>query len=199
MRILSMKMHIVLLVALFFSACGLSATKYEVNPGNTAQLTSAEGNLKSKVSIGEVSKISSRIDMDCRLSTVSFENGENVENYIKNALINEFKAANIYSESSDKKLSANIDYINLYSFNPAELLIPALQSSTDAKWSITMTFKGDGFEQFTIPSIFLFPLRDGFFDFGDPCDNPSKQFSSAVANLIKILVNHPSFKEFLAK
>ena len=199
MKVQYLKEYILAIVSLLFIGCGLSATKYEVNPGNTAQLTSDKSSAKPKISVGEISKISSRINMDCRLSTVSFASGENVETYIKNALINEFKAANIYSESSTKKLFANIDYINLYSFNPAELLIPALQRSTDAKWSITMTFKGDGFEQFTIPSIFLFPLRDGFFDFGDPCDNPSKQFSSAVANLIKILVNHPSFKEFLAK
>jgi hypothetical protein len=194
-----LKEYILVIFSLLFIGCGLSATKYEVNPGNTSQLASADSNAKLEISVGEITKISSRIDMACRLSTVSFENGENVETYIKNALVNEFKAANIYSEASKRKLSGNIDYINLYSFNPAELLLPGIQSSTDAKWSITMTFKGDGIEPFTIPSVFLFPLRDGFFDFGDPCDNPSKQFSSAVANLIKILVNHPSFKEFLAK
>ena len=79
------------------------------------------------------------------------------------------------------------------SFSALEILSPAMQRFTEAKWKITMTFKGDGVDPFTIPSIFMFPLRDGMFDFGDPCDNPSKKFGAAFANLIKILYKHPSF------
>ena len=46
--------------------------------------------------------------MSCRLSTISFENGENVETYIKNALVEEFKSAGMYSQTSKKRLVGNI-------------------------------------------------------------------------------------------
>ena len=188
------------MVALFFNACAHSANNYQTNPDNARLLIMYKGGTAlSKIAVGEISKTPSGIDMGCRVaSSVSFQNGESVETYIKNALINEFKAADIYSESSEKKLSGNIDFINLDSFSPGELLVPMLQHSMNAKWSITMTFKGNGIQSFSIPSESMVPLRDGFFDFGDPCDNPSRLFSSAVADLIKKLVDHPSFKEFIS-
>ena len=70
-----------------------------------------------------------------------------------------------------------------------------------------MTFSGGGIEQFTIPSMYLFPVYEQGKTLADrlsdplgpdgPCVNPHYMFKDAVANLIKILVNHPSFKEFL--
>jgi hypothetical protein len=163
------------------------------------KLTSINSSVSPKISIGEITATTSRINMGCRLSTISFEGGASVEAYIKDALINEIKAAGIHSDSATKKLSANIDYINLDTFNAAEFITPMAQRFAEAKWHITMTFKGDGIDPFTIPSIHMSPLRDGFFDWGDPCDNPSRQFGPAVANMINILVNHPSFKEFVTK
>lgn len=72
-----------------------------------------------------------------------------------------------------------------------------------------MTFSGDGIKPFTIPSIYLFPVHEQDKTMADrlsdplgpdgPCVNPHSMFKDAVANLIKILVNHPSFKEFLSK
>ena len=77
--------------------------------------------------------------------------------------------------------------------------IPFLLEKMKSTWGKinSTTFKGNRVDPFTIPSIFMFPLRDGMFDFGDPCDNPSKKFGAAFANLIKILYKHPSFTKFI--
>lgn len=194
MKTPNFKIYILIIAGFFVSGCAQTAPKYQTTSSAT-QLTSIGSS--PKISIGEIGKNQARIDMACRFSTISFEGGENVETYIKNAMVNEFKSAGIYSETSGKKLSANIDYISLDSFSALEILSPAAQQWTEAKWKITMTFKGDGVDPFTIPSIFMFPLRDGMFDFGDPCDNPSKKFGAAFSNLIKILYKHPSFTKFI--
>ena len=194
MRTKNFNIWILVLIIFFANGCAQTAPKYQTTSSAT-QLTSIGSS--PKISIGEINKNQARIDMACRFSTISFEGGENVETYIKNAMVNEFKSAGIYSETSGKKLSANIDFISLDSFSALEILSPAMQNLTEAKWKITMTFKGNGVDPFTIPSIFMFPLRDGMFDFGDPCDNPSKKFGAAFANLIKILYKHPSFTKFI--
>jgi len=194
MRTKKLNIWILVLIIFFANGCAQTAPKYQTTSSAT-QLTSIGSS--PKISIGEIGKNQARINMACRFSTISFEGGENVETYIKNAMVNEFKSAGIYSETSGKKLSANIDYISLDSFSALEILSPAAQQWTEAKWKITMTFKGDGVDPFTIPSIFMFPLRDGMFDFGDPCDNPSKKFGAAFSNLIKILYKHPSFTKFI--
>jgi len=186
-------------VACFMAGCAQTATKYKTNLGSrTAELASIN-EASSKISIGEITRNSAGIDMSCRLSTISFENGENVETYIKNALVEEFKSAGMYSQTSKKRLVGNIDHIHLDSFKSMELLIPMAQLFAKAKWHITMTFKGEGADPFSIPVIYEFPLRDGVFDFGDPCDYPSRQFSSAVANLITTMSRHPKFYKFLSK
>jgi len=194
MRTKNFNIGILVLIIFFANGCAQTAPKYQTTSSAT-QLTSIGSS--PKISIGEIGKNQARINMACRFSTISFEGGENVETYIKNAMVNEFKSAGIYSETSGKKLSANIDYISLDSFSALEILSPAAQQWTEAKWKITMTFKGDGVDPFTIPSIFMFPLRDGMFDFGDPCDNPSKKFGAAFSNLIKILYKHPSFTKVI--
>ena len=90
------------------AGCAQTATKYKTNLGSrTAELASIMG-VSSKISIGEITRNSTGIDMSCRLSTISFENGENVETYIKNALVEEFKSAGMYSQTSKKRLVGNI-------------------------------------------------------------------------------------------
>ena len=87
------------------AGCAQTATKYKTNLGSrTAELASIN-EASSKFSIGEITRNSAGIDMSCRLSTISFENGENVETYIKNALVEEFKSAGMYSQTSKKDLS----------------------------------------------------------------------------------------------
>ena len=131
------------------------------------------------------------------IGEINLKEGESVEKYIRNALISELEVANLYSATSQKRLGGNVDYVDLTTTSIATFTVPGLESLTDSKWSITATFKGKGVNNFTIPSIYLFPFKDSFFD--GPCESPRKKFDVAVANLIKILVNHPSFKEFLAK
>ena len=136
--------------------------------------------------------------MGCRaFGEIHLKEGVTVEEYLRNALISELESANLYSTTSKKSLGGNIDYVDLTTTGIATFIAPGLESLKNSKWSITATFKGKGANNFTIPSIYLFPFKDSFFD--GACENPRKKFGEAVANLIKILVNHPSFKEFLAK
>ena len=179
----------------FLSACAHPTTSYQINASNTAQLSSFKGSASQKISVGEISKVASRIDMKCRMGDITFDANESIESYIRNALVDELKAANIYSESSNKQLKSNIDSVSLSTFHAVELITPAAQQFLDSKWNITMTFNGGGIDSFTIPSIYLFPTREGFFD--AVCENPRKKFSEAVGNLIKILFKHPSFISFL--
>ena len=77
------KKYFIFFVVCFMAGCAQTATKYKTNLGSrTAELASIN-EASSKISIGEITRNSAGIDMSCRLSTISFENGENVETYIK--------------------------------------------------------------------------------------------------------------------
>ncbi len=195
MRAIHLNIWILVLVSFFINGCAHPTTSYQINVSNTAQLSSIKGSASPKISVGEISKVASRIDMKCRMGDITFDANESIESYIRNALVDELKAANIYSESSNKQLTSNIDSVSLSTFHAVEIITPAAQQFLDSKWNITMTFNGDGIDPFTIPSIYLFPTREGFFD--AVCENPRKKFSEAVANLIKILFKHPSFTKFI--
>ena len=184
---------------------------YDPQLANSGQLKSLYGTNTTKIAFINISKPHARIDMECRMSNVNFKKGVNLEDYIGDAIVSELKAAGIYSDNSNNKLSGSVDYVNLDttgSFTAiGALASPSLDHLTTGKWSITMTFSGGGIEQFTIPSMYLFPVYEQGKTLADrlsdplgpdgPCVNPHYMFKDAVANLIKILVNHPSFKEFL--
>tara|TARA_R110000787_G_scaffold78441_2_gene171662 strand:- start:107 stop:706 length:600 start_codon:yes stop_codon:yes gene_type:complete len=190
---------ILLLLLTFLSACATPVVSdYKALTSNTDQLSSLGGGAVQKIAVDDFTITTSRVDMSCRVfGEINLKEGVSVEEYIRNALISELESANLYSATSQKRLGVNIDYVNLVTTTAASYVTATFDSLTDSKWSITATFKGKGENNFTIPSIYLFPFRDSFFD--GPCENPRKKFDGAVANLIKILVNHPSFTEFLAK
>ena len=186
---------------------------YNAQLTNSGQLKSLVDSGTEKIAFTNTIKPNARIDMECRMSDVNFKEGVNLEDYVNDAIIKELKASNIYSETSNKKLSGNIDYVSLDttgSFTAVGALVsPSLDKLTDGKWSITMTFNGDGIEPFTIPSMYLFPVYEQGKTMADrlsdplgpdgPCVNPHYMFKDAVANLVKILFNHPSFREFISK
>ncbi len=190
---------ILLLLLTFLSACATEVVSdYKTLTSNTDQLSTLGGGAVQKIAVDNLTSTKTRVDMGCRaFGEINLKEGISVEDYMRNALISELEGANLYSVTSQKSLGGNIDYVDLTTTSIATFTVAALESLTDSKWSITATFKGEGVNNFTIPSIYLFPFKDGFFD--GPCENPRKKFDSAIANLIKILVNHPSFKEFLAK
>ena len=191
---------ILLLLPAFLSACAATpvVSDYKTLASNTDKLSILGGGNAQKIAVDNFTSTKSRVDMGCRaFGEINLKEGDSVEEYIREALISELKKAGLYSTSSQKRLGGNIDYVNLVTTTAASYVTPAFDSLTNSKWSITATFMGEGVNNFTIPSIYLFPFKDSFFD--GPCESPRKKFDEAVANLIKILVNHPSFTEFLAK
>jgi hypothetical protein len=227
MKIFSLNIHILAIVTLFTISCArplyipdygmLAVHKKGVNIRSNSELVNGD-QLKSlvnpstkKITVGDITKTTGRIDMKCRLGSVNFKEGVNLENYIKDAVITELKAANIYSESSNKKLSGNIDSVSLNTTGTftviGALISPSLDQLTDGKWGITVTFNGEEIKPFTIPSVYLFPVHEQGKTLTDrlndplgpdgPCVNPHYKFKDAVANLIKILFKHPSFTSFL--
>ncbi len=190
---------ILLLFLTSLSACATQVVSdYKTLTSNTGQLSNLSEGVAQKIAVDQFTATKSRVNMGCRaFGEINLKEGESVEKYITNALISELEVANLYSATSQKRLGGNVDYVDLTTTSIATFTVPGLESLTDSKWSITATFKGEGVNSFTIPSIYLFPFKDSFFD--GPCESPRKKYDAAVANLIKILVNHPSFKEFLAQ
>ena len=195
MKILLKKLlFIFLLLGLFLTfGCTFVIPNYSTQESNTLRLKTLQDSGAKKIAVGDITKISSKISMNCRLNATAIEGGLSVEAYIRKALIAELKEANLYSKTSEKKLTGNIDYISLSTHEG--LVGSPIPSFGNAKWSITITFKGSGIKSFPIPSLYLFPLMEGPFD--NFCENTMKNFGPAVANLIKIMFNHPSFTEFL--
>ncbi len=218
MRLLNYKIlsSLTLLLSLSFSfgcARPIYILDYNTQLANIGQKDLSFDSSAKPIAFTTIIKPNARIDMGCRMSSVNFKEGVTMEGYIEGAIVAEFKALGMYSESSNKKLTGNIDYVSLDTTGAftviGAMVSPSMDHLTDGKWSITMTFSGDEAESFTIPSMYLFPVHEQGKTMADrlsdplgpdgPCVNPHYMFKDAVANLIKILVNHPSFKEFLAK
>jgi hypothetical protein len=189
---------ILLLLLTFLSACGTIPVvpDYKTQTLNIDQLNTLSGGVAQKIAVDNFTTTKSRINMGCRaFGEIHLKEGVTVEEYLRNALISELESANLYSTTSKKSLGGNIDYVDLTTTSIATFTVPGLESLTNSKWSITATFKGKGANDFTIPSVYLFPFKDSFFD--GPCENPRKKFDSAIANLIKIIFKHPSFTKFI--
>lgn len=216
MRFLNYKISssLLLLLSLSFSygcARPLYISDYDTQLTSTNQQKSSFDLSVKKIAFTNIVKPNARIDMGCRMSSVSFKEGVSLEDYIEGAIVTELKALGVYSDSSNNKLNGNIDYVNLDTTGAftviGAMISPSMDHLTDGKWSITMTFSGDGIEPFTIPSMYLFPVHEQGKTMADrlndplgpdgPCVNAHYMFKDAVKNLIKILTSHPSFKQFL--
>ena len=155
---------------------------YGLSMSHITQLKSLDA--KNKIAIEPFTANSSRIDLNCRgTAPIEFANGITPEQYIHTALINELTLADLYLDSSDKKLSGNIEYINLSTFG-------------DGKWDMGMTFTTTDSDSFSVSSQWLVPF---IYNGEQQCERAKQDLSKAVDNFINILINNPNFKAFLTK
>lgn len=114
---------------------------------------------------------------------VATPDGEQFENYIRKALIDELRMSNAYAEKGDVVFTGKLEHIDFNSF----------KGQWDIKLHVSSN-KGISFtveENYNYKTAFLFATKS-------VCDTTAQAFMPAVQNLIKSIVSHPDFKRIVA-
>ena len=167
------------IVFLFSGCASYSADTYSVSEDNVLALKSLEGNkLKLGIFTGANPGLT---EIKCRgLAPVKTPDGYSFENFIKNAILDELKTAEMYSLNSTETLTAHLDSINFSSWSGSWRLSLAVKSTNGSEFSV--------FEDYSYTSSF----------FGETaCYRTAQAFLPAVQNLIGKVVRSSEFKKMV--
>lgn len=117
----------------------------------------------------------------CRaVGPIKTPDGETFEAYIRDALIDELKMSNAYSESSSVVIKGNLDEIDFDSMNGI--------------WTLRLTISFSNGSSFTVSESYAF-TPSWYGETG--CNQTAQAFMPAVQNLIRKVVSHSSFKTWI--
>ncbi len=182
----NIKFAIIATLAIFSAACSHVAPKYSASATNVEEMRMIAKEATAKISAGEFTATEAgKKSIGCRAEgTVGAPDNKTFDQFIKDAIVDEMKVAGIYDEKSHIKLQSNLDFIDFSSNIGA------------GKWMMKMTFKSDGIEPFLIENTYEFSTN---FIADIACEQVSQALPAATQDLIKKLVQHPSFKAMLTQ
>ena len=177
MRILSF-----VVLCLVAAGCAHVAPRYSASATNVEEIKRVAGNFTSKVAVGNFTA-----DKDvpksimCRgEGPVSAPDEKTFEQFIKDALVEELRLAEVLDETSDRNLAATLNAIDFSS------------AMSGGSWSIHMTFSAKQVEPFTISIDY--PFASSFMA-ATACEQVAQAFPLATQKLISKLIKHPSFQK----
>src|SRR5262245_22518584 len=132
---------LVSVVALLIGCSSYNVAKYGVSPDNVTALRQVSG---QPVKVGPFKATKAgQTEIGCRgVGPIKSPDGGPFEEYIRKALIDEMKVANVYSESAPVTLTGNLDKIDF--------------SSTEGKWMIVLTLTSSNGRTFTIAESYSY-------------------------------------------
>ena len=165
-----------------FSCQSRIVPEYSLRVENVQSLKSIETKRLINIEIGN--SLSTTIkELLCRLeSEIQVSNGT-FETYIKNALIEELRNVNYYSNKSKNKIFINLVDINLNTFsNPS--------------WDITLQVTFNDNHKLILKEEYLFESN---LYAEAACSNAKWAFMNAVQKLINSIISNPDFRKLLRK
>lgn len=170
------------LVCLVAAGCAHVAPPYSSSAANVEEIKRVAGNFTSKVAVGDFTA-----DKDvpksitCRgEGPVSAPGEKTFEQFIKDALVQELRLAEVFDETSDRKLAATLNAIDFSS------------AMSGGNWNIQMTFSANQVEPFAISIDYPF---ESSFMATTACEQVAQAFPLATQKLISELIKHPSFQK----
>ena len=163
--------------AIFLTGCTtLQTDSYVPSQDNQERITK----FNKTVGIGDF-RPNYTYESQCRgVGHIRPPGGVSIEAYIRQAFIDEFKAANAYKENAPITLSASID----------EVQFSSSKSVVNGEWSLKATISSSNGKNLTVSEVHEFTA--GFFG-TSACDEVALQFSKAVQSLVKKVLMHPEF------
>jgi hypothetical protein len=176
------KLLIISAVAMIASGCSTySATRYSISTDNVVALRSLNG---KTINVGAfTSTVPGQKEIMCRgVGPIKTPDGEPFSSFIRKALLDELKIANIYSASAPVTLTGNLDAIDF--------------SSQSGNWNINLTVKSSNGKSISTSEVY--PFTSSFV--GDTaCNQTAQAFMPAVQNLVGKVVNSPEFIALVAQ
>ena len=162
------------------SGCSTYAVnRYSVSTDNVISLRALNG---AKINIGEfTSSEPSKTEIMCRgVGPIKTPDGQTFENFIKKALTDELKIAEIYSTSSPLTLSGNLDAIAF--------------SSNSGNWELGLTVKSTNGASISVTENYSYTTSF----FGETaCNQTAQALVPAVQNLIGKVVRNQEFNSLV--
>jgi hypothetical protein len=180
-----------LLVALVSSACSsYTIPRYGLSADNVLALKK----VGQKVNVGPfTASPPGRAEIGCRgKGPVKTPDERPFEDYIRRALIDELKVAEVLSDSAPVTLTANLGQIDF--------------SSLKGEWTMDVTFASSNGRSLALPILYSFKTGPAFTfpQLGSQaaaderaCAETAQAFPAAVQVLIGKLVHHPEFAAML--
>jgi hypothetical protein len=181
------RLIVLLLTALVSSACGsYTIPRYGLSADNVLALRK----VGQKVNVGPfTTSTPGRAEIGCRgKGPVKTPDERPFEDYIRRALIDELKVAEMLSDSAPVTLTGNLTKID---FN-----------SMKGEWTMDMTFASSNGRSLALPTLYSFKTGPTFTlsQLGSQaaaderaCAETAQAFPAAVQVLIGKLVHHPEF------
>jgi hypothetical protein len=169
---------ILLALALLLSGCSTYAvSRYSISTDNVVALRSLNG---KTINVGPfTSSTPGQSDIMCRgVGPIKTPDGEPFSEFIRKALIDELKIANVFSSAAPITLTANLDAIDF--------------SSTSGSWNLAMTVKSSNGKSMVVTEAYSYTSSW----YGETaCNQTAQALMPAVQNLVGKIVRS---NEFLA-
>jgi hypothetical protein len=178
-----MKAILVLLaLAVMVSGCSTYATsRYSVSTDNVVALRSLNGKL---VNVGLfTSSTPGQSEIMCRgVGPIKTPDGETFSEFIRKALIDDLRIANVYSPQAPVTLTANLDSIDF--------------SSTGGLWNISMTVKSSNGKSMAAKEEYSYTSSW----YGETaCNQTAQALMPAVQNLVGKIVRSTEFVSLVSE
>ncbi len=165
-----------IVLALFISGCSTyAANRYSISVDNVTSLKTLSG---TQLNVGQFTATKPGLtEIACRgVGPIKTPDGETFENYIRKALIDELKLAELYSENAPVTLTGNLDNIDF--------------SSNSGTWDLSLTIKSSNGKVLSVSETYSFTTS---FYGETACNQTAQALMPAVQDLISKIIEHPEF------
>jgi hypothetical protein len=156
-----------------------AAHRYSISADDVVCLRTLEG---KTINVGKFTSTEPELkQISCRaVGPIKTPDGETFAEYIREALLDELRMANVYSADAPVTLTGNLDEIDF--------------SSTSGTWDLTLTVNSSNGKSITVTENYSFTSS---WVGETACNQTAQALMPAVQNLIGKFVQHERFKELV--
>ena len=156
-----------------------SVNRYAISVDNVTKLRTLSG---TQISVGEFSSPEpGKKEIMCRgVGPIKTPDGESFEQFVRKALIDELRMADVYSDKGDITLTGNLDAIDF--------------SSASGSWNISLTVNSSNGNSISVAEDYAYTTS---FYGETACNQTAQALMPAVQNLIGSLVSNTQFKQLI--
>jgi hypothetical protein len=174
---LSARVSIVVAISVLSGCSTYAASRYSISADTVAALRDLRG---QSVRVGDFTAAQpGRTEITCRaVGPIKTPDGEAFEAFIRKALIDELRIAEVYSERAPITLTGRLDSLDFSS------------GLTDAAWRVGLTLASSNGRSLTVAEEYKF-TSSWYGETG--CNQTAHALMPAVQNVIRKIVQHPDF------